>query len=258
MKDIHSPDDQKYFKFFVGLLAPKQGEVLLDIGCGHGNEIKIICGSSRVKKVYGLDVSRKALSTASNNLRGEIRNKRVELMEFDASHPLPFKSASINAVFSLDLLECLNESKRLMLLSEIYRVLKPAGRMIMGHTDWDTQAWNSSYKDLERNLVHAYCDTKQKWMAHAEGWMGRKLWGWVNQKKFFRKISLETCVLTNTEYKPNLVGYKLSRSLEVGLGHKKYRVSKKDLSRFLADLKVQARRKSYFYSLNRHLLVAQK
>ncbi len=258
MKDINSPDERKYNEFLMGLLGPKPGETLLDIGCGHGNEIKTICESTRAKKVCGLDISKKALENAPKNLRKEIQNGRVELKEFDASLPLPFRSGSFNAVFSLDLLECLDESERSGLLEEIYRVLKPGGRMVVGHADWDTQVWNTRYKDLERKLVHAYCDTKQKWMANAEGWMGRKLWEWVHQKRLFKNARLETYVLTNTEYKPNLVGYKLSRSLEVGLGHKKYGVSKKDLSRFLADLKFQAKRKSYFYSVNRYLLVAFK
>ena len=205
-----------------------------------------------------MDISKKILETTGKNLRNEIHKGKVELKEFDASYSLPFLSNSFDAVFSLDLLECLHESKKLKLLREIYRVLKPGGRMVIEHTDWDTQVWNTDDKDLERRLVHAYCDIKQKWMKHAEGWMGRKLWGWVHQQKLFQKARVEPYVLTNTEYKPPLFGHGLSLALEVVLGDKKYGISKKDLSRFLTGLKIQAKRSSYFYSVNRYVLIVYK
>jgi ubiquinone/menaquinone biosynthesis C-methylase UbiE len=239
MKNSHSFDEKLFNEFFIYLLAPRKGEVLLDIGCGHGNEIKKICQITGVKKIYGLDISEKHLGAARKNLRKFTKNGKAEFIRFDASKKLPFPSNHFNAVFSLDLLECLNENQRINLLVEIYRVLKPGGRILMEHTDWDTQVWNTKHRDLERKLVHAFCDTKQHWMNQAEGWMGRKLWGWVHLKGLFKRPKVKTYVLTNTEYKRGLFSYGISSSLSETLKNKKYGITKREISRFLGDLKTK-------------------
>jgi ubiquinone/menaquinone biosynthesis C-methylase UbiE len=242
----------------MDLLAPKKGETLLDLGCGQGNEIKKICQTASPKKIYGLDLSEKHLATAKINIRKHIVTGTAELMRSDASQSLPFPRNYFNAVYSLDLLECLGESQRTQLLSEIYRVLKPGGRIVIEHTDWDTQVWNSRHRDLERRLVHAFCDTKQHWMIHAEGWMGRKLWEWINQKRLFKKPRIETYVLSNTEYKPGLFGYGISFSLSETLNNKKFDITKKEIARFLGDLRSLAKARRYFYSVNRYVIMARK
>ena len=258
MKNSHSIDEKKFNQFFMKLLAPRKDEILLDLGCGHGNEIKTICQSQPIKKIYGLDFSEKHITAAKKNLRKHLTDRKVELNQFDASNPLPFPANHFDAVYSLDLLECLGETSRNSLLKEIHRILKPDGRLAMEHTDWDTQVWNTRHKELGRKLVHAFCDTQQNWMTHVEGQMGRKLWEWVHQKPLFKNPQIETYVLTNTDYKPGLLGHNMSQALVETLGKKKSRVSEIELAQFLADLKIQAKKKRYFYSVNRYVLITHK
>jgi len=252
-----SRDTIEQTNFLINTLSPKQKETILDIGCGTGNEIKRICDTTKIKKVYGLDFS-KPLSKAKKLLLKEIKKGLVELVEGDASKKLPFQNNYFDAVFSAELIECLNKKKQISLLKELHRILKPGGRVITEHTDWDTQVWNTYNKDLERKLVHAFCDTTQDWMESSEGQMGRKLYGLFNKTNLFKNCSIVVYVLTNTEYKPSFYGYERSLNLSVTMKNKKYKITKKEIDNFLADLKKQAKNNTYFYSVNRYIHIAYK
>src|SRR3712207_7038897 len=48
--------------------------------------------------------------------------------------------------------------------SEVARVLRPGGHLLLGHTDFDTMVFNASDIELTRRLVHANADTQEKWI----------------------------------------------------------------------------------------------
>jgi SAM-dependent methyltransferase len=244
--------------FLIDILSPKQGEVILDIGCGTGNEIKRICNVAKVKKVHGIDISEKALLKAEKNLSKEIKQGKVELLKAGASDKLPFPSKYFDAIFSAELIECLPKKKQNLFLKEMHRILKPGGRILTEHTDWDTQVWNASDKNLERKLVHAFCDTTQGWMESSEGWMGRKLWGFFNNSKLFKNCRMEVYVLTNTKYKAPFYGYQRSLDMSVTTKNKNYKITKKDVEKFLTDLKKRDKKGTYFYSVNRYIHIGYK
>lgn len=253
-----NPDAIAQTKFLIETISPKTGEVILDIGCGKGEEINQICATSRPKKVYGLDVSKKALDKAEKLLSKDIKGGKVELIKSSATDKLPFQSNFFDVVFSAELLECLPEKKRIALLKEIYRVLKRGGRVVSEHTDWDTQVWNTKNKNLERKLLHAFADTTQGWMESSDSWMGRKLWGTFQKTKLFKNCRMVAYVLMNTDYKPGFYGYDRSLDLAVAIKNKKSKVTKRDVRGFLSDLKKQAKSGNYFYSVNRYVHVGYK
>lgn len=244
--------------YLINLLSPKSGEIILDLGCGTGDEIKRICQVSRVKKVYGVDNSEEFLTKAKQKLSKEGKKGLVELIKSDAAKKLPFPPKHFNAVFSAELTECLTEKERKFLLKEIHRVLKPGGRVLTEHTDWDTQVWNTSNKSLERKLVHAFCDTTQGWMQTSEGWMGRKLWGLFNQSKLFKKCKITSYNLIDTKYTPSFYGYQRSLDIKVVLKNKKAKITNKNINDFLTDLRKQSKKGTYFYSVNRYIHIGYK
>lgn len=91
---------------------------LLDVGCGMGDFPEAIKHYCPHLEVYGVDISRKAISLAKK------RARKVELRVADVQK-LPFKDKSFDAVTCFDLLEHVESPKRA--LAEIYRVLKPKG-----------------------------------------------------------------------------------------------------------------------------------
>jgi SAM-dependent methyltransferase len=242
--------------FLINTFAPKRGEVTLDLGCGTGAEIEQILALRRGITVVGLDRSEAMLRKAGTRLSRHIKRGAVTLVTGDAGERLPFPSNSFNAVFSAELLECVPPAKQVGLLREIRRVLKPGGRVIIGHTDWDTQVWNASDKALERKLVHAFCDWTQGWMETSDGWMGRRLVGLFRKCKLFTELKVSAYVLINDRYKPGTYGYARSQDL-LALARKKKSIRLADARRFVRDLERHDRARSYFYSVTRYAVVAK-
>ena len=71
------------------------------------------------------------------------------------------------------MLECLPDPDALV--AEAARILRPGGRLVLAHTDYDTLVFTSDDLGLTRRLVHAYCDTQRPWMDAVDGTIGRHL-----------------------------------------------------------------------------------
>jgi ubiquinone/menaquinone biosynthesis C-methylase UbiE len=250
-------DKEQQTTYLVERLAPKRGEVILDVGCGTGRELEHILRTARVKKVVGLDASTDQLAHAERRLARYVRRGTAELSIGDAGRDLPFSPRSFDAVISVELVECLPEMKRKRLLREISRVLKPGGRVLIQHTDWDTQLWNASDRKLERRLVHAFCDWKQGWMESSDGWTGRRLLGLFRQSKLFRDVGTNVYVLINDRYEMGSYGYERSQDLRT-LAKEVRGIRSIDVRRFLVDLKKHDRNRTYFYSVNRYVILARR
>jgi len=60
-------------------------------------------------------------------------------------------------------------------VAEAIRVLRPGGRLVLAHSDFDTLIFASEDLALTRRLVRDYCDTQQNWMDAVDGTIGRRL-----------------------------------------------------------------------------------
>lgn len=249
-------DEDLQRSFLIDALAPKRGEAILDLGCGTGAEIEQILALRRGITVVGLDRSETMLRKAARRLSRHLKRGIVTLVAGDAGERLPFPSNSFAAVFSAELMECLPAAKQVGLLREIRRILKPGGRVLIEHTDWDTQVWNASDQALERKLVHAFCDWTQGWMETSDGWMGRRLVGLFRKSKLFTGVTASAYVLINDRYRPGTYGYARSQDL-LELARKKKSISIADARRFIRDLERHDRARSYFYSITRYVVVAK-
>jgi SAM-dependent methyltransferase len=98
---------------------------------------------------------------------------RTLFVAADLAGRLPLASGSMDAIFSHDVLEQLPDPDAL--LRETRLVLRPGGRLVLGHADFDTAVFAGADLQLTRRLVHAYCDVKHAWMARADGTIGRRL-----------------------------------------------------------------------------------
>jgi SAM-dependent methyltransferase len=90
----------------------------VDIGCGAGNMAKAIQRECPRLRVFGVDVSRSALSVAVRDAGG------VQFRQAGAEQ-LPFDSGSLAAATMFDVLEHLPDPGRA--LAEVRRVLRPGG-----------------------------------------------------------------------------------------------------------------------------------
>lgn len=99
---------------------PKQA---LDIGCGTGYFSNLIKKTFSDSEVYGLDISKKALSIA----RKQYPN--IHFLEGDAELKLPFKDGSFDLVISGEHLEHLKDVDTYLL--EIHRIMHSKGTLIL-------------------------------------------------------------------------------------------------------------------------------
>lgn len=124
-------------------LSPGPGQRLADIGCGNGLltlELALAVGESG--SVIGIDPSAEMLALAETRL-ADISQARV--MEGTAEQ-LPLKDGSLDGALSLQVFEYLADTGAA--LGEVYRVLRPGGRLVLGDMHFGTLAWHSD--DPER------------------------------------------------------------------------------------------------------------
>jgi trans-aconitate 2-methyltransferase len=103
-------------------LQPCAGERVLDIGCGTGRLTAEIAARAQRSEVIATDVSASMLEQARAYYGGIARFTRANGMH------LPFVDGSFDAVFSTATFHWIPDHEQLF--GEIYRVLKPGGRLV--------------------------------------------------------------------------------------------------------------------------------
>jgi ubiquinone/menaquinone biosynthesis C-methylase UbiE len=109
------------------LLELTPGCSVLEIGSGSGRYALYVAETARCQ-VVGLDVNAEGVRNASALAERQNLSAQLRFQLCDVSQPLPFADASFDALYSNDVF-C-HIPGRLALLRELWRVLKPGGRMI--------------------------------------------------------------------------------------------------------------------------------
>jgi ubiquinone/menaquinone biosynthesis C-methylase UbiE len=110
-------------KALLDLLKPRPGELILDAGCGTGILARELSG--RGTAVVGVDLSAAMLAAARRNTEGT----GVTLLQADIN-ALPFSRSFFDAAVCFTALEFAGAPESV--LGEIWRVLKPGGRLVIG------------------------------------------------------------------------------------------------------------------------------
>ena len=100
---------------------------VLEIGCGSG-KYAIRLAERIGCRVTGLDINEHGICNASAMAEAAGLNERVHFQTCDVAEGLKFSDSSFDAVFSNDAI-C-HMPGRQKLLQEIYRILKPGGRLL--------------------------------------------------------------------------------------------------------------------------------
>jgi ubiquinone/menaquinone biosynthesis C-methylase UbiE len=121
-------EEYPLFREFMGLYGRHDGEVVLDYGCGPGNDLVGFLVHTAARKVIGLDVSAKALALARQRLALHAPDPaRVELIQVtDASPAVPLPADCADYVYCEGVLQ--HTSNPAAILAEFHRILRPGGR----------------------------------------------------------------------------------------------------------------------------------
>jgi SAM-dependent methyltransferase len=106
------------------LLGDVRGQMVLDYGCGHGENTLLLL--QRGARVLAMDLSHSLAKLAQRRLEMNGVSGAVQFMAASA-HAVPLPSESVDVVFGIAILHHLDLE---LAASEVYRVLRPGGRAI--------------------------------------------------------------------------------------------------------------------------------
>jgi ubiquinone/menaquinone biosynthesis C-methylase UbiE len=103
-------------------LDPRRTDIVLDFGCGVGRISNYL--SSRVGRVEAIDRAEEMIIAA---LKKRSANVHFQHM---LTHDLPFETGIFDKAFTYGVLQHINDQELKYVLNELYRVLKPGGKLI--------------------------------------------------------------------------------------------------------------------------------
>ncbi len=117
---------QELLDTIVKELDIKEGDFILDAGCGTGNLASKM--SNKGAKVIGIDYSKEALEIAKNK-----KIKNFELIQHDLTKKLPFPDNHFDKIVSNNVIYSLPEEIRPQVFKEFRRVLERGGKIIISN-----------------------------------------------------------------------------------------------------------------------------
>lgn len=216
---------------------------VLDIGCGRGELLGYLSGAmDSASTLVGIDETVDSVKSAGEN-RPNLEIRREKFID-----SLCFEDDSFDIVISVDALECI--PNKVALLDEVFRILRPDGKVLFAHRDWDTQAYNSENKASIRKFVAAFSDWQQDWMEASDGQVGRRLWGlFEGSGKFKGKMASFT--LMETEYREGRYGFDRLHDISglVGAGG----IEPAEYEMICREMRSLSDQNQYFYSVNSYI-----
>lgn len=117
-----------YYDETIKELMLKDGQNLLDIGCGSGRVTRAIKAAYPKAQVTGIDPSGRSLATAMR----KARDKGLDISFVNASaERLPFPDGSFDVVFSSMAFHHMPTGVKVLAVREAYRVLRQGGILML-------------------------------------------------------------------------------------------------------------------------------
>ncbi|NLE00295.1 MAG: methyltransferase domain-containing protein, partial [Fibrobacter sp.] len=136
------------------LMNIKDGDTVFDLGCGPGcdtKEMAVFVGDTG--KVYGVDIDEEMVAIADKEvMKAGLANRVVHLV--GSVQKLPFEDNYFDSCRAERLFQVIPANiERHLLFTEIRRVLKPGGKLVLIDTDWGTSTVDFPDSELERKLM---------------------------------------------------------------------------------------------------------
>jgi ubiquinone/menaquinone biosynthesis C-methylase UbiE len=135
----------------IELLNIQKSENVLELGCGSGYAMKLILEQNRVGKVVGLDLSPTVIRSAMIRNKQAINEEKANLVQANVKS-LPFENEQFDKVFSIHSIYFWDELS--VAISEIYRVLKPGGSLILTLCDGKNgETWDGISSVIDEQII---------------------------------------------------------------------------------------------------------
>ncbi len=224
------------------------GHKVLDLGCGPGTDtIPLASWVGANGLVIGADYDEAMIAEASQRAEQAGVDTWVRHQCVDAVS-LPFATDYFDSCRSERLFQHLHHPE--LALSEMIRVTKPGGWVVVLDTDWGSLSTDSDDTDIERRLARFLAES----FLH-NGYSGRKLYRLFKQQNL-ADIEFEVFPFATPSY---AVAHQVTQAdrieqqaLKAGV------ISAKELKRWQAGLEQADADGTYFFSVNLMLFAGRK
>jgi ubiquinone/menaquinone biosynthesis C-methylase UbiE len=227
------------------LLELQSGEKILDIGSGPGFLASDMAEAVGLEgEVHGVDISTQLLALAADRYSHQ---PQLQFHQAEATR-LPFADHEFDAITATQVLEYLPDVPTA--LTEMHRILRPGGRLLILDTDWDSIVWHAVNRNRMMRILAA-------WDEHlVDPYLPRTL-GMKLQAAGFSLKDQQIFPLFN----PSLHQDSFSNLMIDMIGS--FVVGRRGISMEEADAWAKELRRlgeegSYFFSLNRYIFIAEK
>ncbi len=115
----------------IAALGLRDGESLIELGCGPGHALRALLRSAPRARVIGLDWSEVMLARAARRNRPEIEAGQLALIRGDFA-ALPFMAETADAILAVNVVYFMGSAAA---AREAHRVLRPGGRIVLYASD---------------------------------------------------------------------------------------------------------------------------
>jgi len=240
-----TPDVVAQRQQIIEILHPQVGERLLDVGSGPGflaSAVGEAVGASG--EVCGVDISEPLLAIAAAHCAGQ---PWVNFRRGDATK-LPFPENHFDAAVVTQVLEYVGDVPAA--LSELHRVLRPGGRVLVLDTDWDSIVWHTTNRERMNRVLAA-------WDEHLiDPYLPRTL-ALKLREAGFRVEAPQVVPLLNPVFDPETYSNRMIDIIAPFVSGRRGIVPE-EAQAWAQELRELGERGSYFFSLNRYLFSGRK
>jgi ubiquinone/menaquinone biosynthesis C-methylase UbiE len=240
-----TPDVVAQRERVLDALALRPGERVADLGCGPG--LLALQMAERVGpdgEIQCIDASESMMALARRRCAAL---SGVHLRVGDVA-TLPYADHSFDAAVCTQVYEYVPDIDRA--LGELYRVLKPGGRVVVVDTDWESCVWHSSDQGRMRRMIEA-------WDRHCPHPQLPRTLAAQLRSVGFENLRVDTITLINDRYHPDTYSFGVIPQL-AAYASKHGLVPREEADAWVADLQELGKRGEYFFSLNRYLFFARR
>ena len=184
-------DIQVLKKLSYVLMEAQPGKCLLDVGCGIGDDVRALAQIVGPQgRVVGIDKSQTLLDIARKGSEGVDLSGEFVLGDVSC---LDIADSSFDGCRAERVLQHCDNPEQV--LSEMVRVLRPGGCVVVVDVDYDSMITSLTNHALARKLTQAKCDVVRN------GWIGRQLPG-LFRRCGLADIRVFPTVLYYTDFDP--------------------------------------------------------